>query len=539
MASIQNSPPLIRGNTSGLTSTQVTDASTEPKIRRLSFELDDRGRPLSERQLHGLSYPEWIAFNLKHCATTVYRTFKWIKVLIILKRNGITPESIREINRNGGIISKILQAIGSSDELISSVCGISKVNPNFQAIKQELCTSMHDNEPMPMRKLISILNENNFDYDPDRLNEITILGVGSVGQVIQIPMRDGTTKVVKVVDSDLEIKFKADISIVSTILSLVSRFKPDIVGRGSTDAIRGFLSTIPREFDLRYEKHNTQIQQRRFQRLDQDFYHITADDCRCSESDHGYRNTNCHNYLGTRPRAPQHYINVDGKNVEIEYSSPAIDEDLSSRNMLVMEEIDGVTLSSSDDDFLTKVVQPLLVAHNQTMDRSRISPSMINALRQEIRNCAFSAWEQGLFTAGECSADMHNGNIMVSIEGKKIIIHFIDFGNYVNETRDTVVSIYTAVSAIDKAMHTQNQEHINSHADALIGALRQFGIPTRDTINWDAIKREAITEFSNPENGGNPNKVVTKVFDIGFRHGLRVPPSIIGLFRARLILTQN
>ena len=100
----------------------------------------------------------------------------------------------------------------------------------------------------------------------------------------------------------------------------------------------GFLNSIPREFDLRYEKSYTAIQQARFDAIDEDPYNITeAADCRCDAEAHGVNADECRRYLTLRPDRPRHGINIENiLNVPIEYRTPSTDATLSSRNMMVM-----------------------------------------------------------------------------------------------------------------------------------------------------------------------------------------------------------
>ena len=39
------------------------------------FERNDQGVPLSEREIKGLLYHEWIFFNFRLCLTVIFRTF--------------------------------------------------------------------------------------------------------------------------------------------------------------------------------------------------------------------------------------------------------------------------------------------------------------------------------------------------------------------------------------------------------------------------------------------------------------------------------
>ncbi len=540
-----------------------------------SFERNDQGVPLSERQIKGLLYHQWILFNFRLCLTVVYRTVLWIHNFIqfFKSRNNITAETIKQLNSQGGIISKLLQAIGSSDVLIYNFLGIHSTDPNYPEVKRELCRAMHDNQQMSLSKFKEILDENNLQYNQDQLNEEYYrsdecnLGVGTVGQVAKVPMQNGTSIVVKVVNSDVERRFLADISILGTILSILTRLT-NYVGSGSKEAMMSFINTIPREFDLRYEKSYTAIQRARFDAIDEDPYNITeAEDCRCDAVAHGEGADECRRYLAIRPNRPEHQFDLGlyrhvtqltqvelrsllenpqvrqilmcflDVNVPIEYKTPEIDATLSSRNMMVMEEIHGETLSCSNEKLLSNVIEPLvrpLLRARGISDEEPIPAAWIDGFRAEVRRHAFRAWEHGFFASGECSGDIHNGNIMVSVVEGRLVIHLIDFGNYILESRNTVNSVYTVIAAIESA--TLRAHTVHAHANAILDAMRQFGIRTREDIDWDSLRNGIIREIQNPENDRSIEKISLKIFDVGFNHGLSVPSSISKLFRARLVL---
>ncbi len=534
---------------------QIASANNIPNVQETTnqevlhgldtrFERNDQGVPLSEREIKGLLYHEWIFFNFRLCLTVIFRTFLWLHNLIQLfkARDNITGETIRQLNSQGGIISKLLQAIGSSDALINNFFHIHRTHPNYAEVKRELRRAMHDNQQMSLSEFKKILDSNNLPYNREQLNEEYYrsdennLGVGTVGQVTRVPMQDGTVKVVKVVNRDVEMRFLADISILGTILSIATCCT-DAMGSGSKEALMGFLNSIPREFDLRYEKSYTAIQQARFDAIDEDPYNITeAADCRCDAEAHGVNADECRRYLTLRPDRPRHGINIENiLNVPIEYRTPSTDATLSSRNMMVMEEINGVTMSADDAD-IERLVRLLLQSHYSLPDDVPIPDrdDWIAWFRGVVRQSACNGWEHGFFTGGECSGDIHDGNIMVAIIEGRIVIYLIDFGNYILESRDTVISVYTIISAIEKGVNAPDA--IEAHANAILEAMRQFGIRTRDDIDWNSLRNDIVREIQNPENEGSVENISLKIFDAGFNHGLSVPPSISKLFRARLVL---
>ena len=188
---------------------------------------------------------------------------------------------------------------------------------------------------------------------------------------------------------------------------------------------------------------------------------------------------------------------------------------------------------SADDADIERLVRLLLQSHYSLPDDVPIPDrdDWIAWFRGVVRQSACNGWEHGFFTGGECSGDIHDGNIMVAIIEGSIVIYLIDFGNYILESRDTVISVYTIISAIEQGVNAPDA--IEAHANAILEAMRQFGIRTRDDIDWNSLRNDVVREIQNPENERLVENISLKIFDAGFNHGLSVPPSISKLFRAR------
>ncbi|MCK5893712.1 MAG: hypothetical protein KAG53_04735 [Endozoicomonadaceae bacterium] len=543
-----HSAPESKDAITGHTSTSAPD--------NFCFDTDSNGKPLSDRKLRKLSYAKWIVFNIKRCATTVVRTFMWLKVIIQIARNhDKNPvERIRNIRNMGGIMAKILQFIASHDDIISHVFSIQRSDEIFKKVKIELNKSMHDNDGMSISEITKIIDENGLEYDRSCPHKIKIVGTGTIASVVSIPMIGGGTRVVKVVNRNLEIKFLSDKTIISTLLKIMSILKPEAVGKGTVKAITMFLETISKEFDLRYELHNTITQKHVFDDIKQEInpFNITeTDSCPCKASTHGPNSEQCHNYLENENRPYSNQLCIINSTTElyrlsipIEIKVPNVDTKSSTRDIMVMEEIHGVPLSCTDEEFQTKIINPILnydaTLRNLFENNSDLARTL---LKKKIIAFSYDVWEKGLYTAGRCSADMHNGNIMAAIENDELKIYHIDFGNHLSIDKDSVIALYAMQNALGQAINHQKEQSTtkSDHIDIIVDSLRQIGVSVKERlkINWDALKNDIVKTIDLFDENKNINTAILDIIDVAFAHDVYITASTIGLFRTRVLLSPE
>lgn len=528
-----------------------------------SFDVDKKGKPLSSRKLRGLSRCEWIAFNLKCTATTIRRTFKWIGSLIsIIREKGDLVEKIQSFRLMGGVIAKLMQSIGSNDALIRSIFSPNN-DEEFEKIKTELKKTMSDNAGMSISKIIKLLDKSGISYDKNRADEIEILGAGTIASVVSVPMEDGSVKAIKMVDKSLEMLFLSDISIIGKFLGLISIFKPKILGAGSKKGIMMFMETMPKEFDMRYEAASTIIQKGVTERIEKDenrFNIKEENDCPCDADMHGASSRECTRCLRGEPPKPQtsHKLavlclgNDYTTDIEIKYKVPTIDIKQSTRDMLVMEKINGVPLSATTEEIADKISYQVSKAFGRENDYDNNKDTLkddVEIVGLVCKAGAFQIWEKGLYNEGNCSADLHYGNIMVAvdIESKALEVYNIDFGNYFSLSKDSVISLYAFGSAIETICSnvyskTPDPDH-SKDIKVLKSALAKVGVAEKKDadIGWVAIENEIINlikDIDMSEDTSREDAELTfmmKIFDISFNHGLIMPAYIIGLLRAKII----
>jgi ubiquinone biosynthesis protein len=179
---------------------------------------------------------------------------------------------------------------------------------------------------------------------------------------------------------------------------------------------------------------------------------------------------------------------------------PDLFEQLSSGRVLVMEFVEGETLTA--------------VNERPGADTSALSPAMLVVLRAFIRQIVFD---------GVYHADLHPGNIMVLPDGRPALVDFGSVGRLDLQLRETVQELLIAYLQGDTQLF----------ADALLTLA-----PISDDTDEAEFRRE-LTEFLTYELGPGSRVSVTTVdalVAVISRYGVTVPAELVAAARAFAIL---
>ncbi|TAK68183.1 MAG: AarF/ABC1/UbiB kinase family protein [Actinomycetota bacterium] len=183
-----------------------------------------------------------------------------------------------------------------------------------------------------------------------------------------------------------------------------------------------------------------------------------------------------------------------GHGVEV----PLVHADLTTRSMLVMDEVDGRPVSDPAALRASGIARPVLA------DR------------------LFRAFLEQVLTAGVFHADPHPGNVLVDAEGTLWFIDFGAVGQLDPVTLDGLQQLALGFMLADPSM--------------LARALRRLAGPDGDALDMRAMEFELSSVLTRVQGGGFDPAVLQLVVHVLARHGVKAPRALTVLGRAMLTL---
>ena len=468
-----------------------------------------------------LSAAQRLHHSVKNGYMSLARQFKMLGILINVYRHNYSVESIEKAaaKSEGGLLIKVIQFVCSSPVILDSLFG-----DDAEKFLNALSHVSTSNKPMSRKELEYCLKQANVPYDPERLNESTDLGTGSVGDVKEITLLSGERQVVKLISPSSEVRVHSDLKVLRFLLGLVQFFKPDSVGQGTRHAMNEFFASVKDELNLVNEAQSTQKQYFAFQALHNgDHFHITdreLPDCAVGLPRFINR-LNISNPLGQRI------------NIPVNYKVPKVSlEQLTPRTMC-MQKINGATLSDSDSDKLRSIAGQLF-----QVDPRLISEELLEDFRQSMKRLAHNQWTHCYAQTGFFNGDMHDGNVMVAVENGQLSIYFIDLGNGQWVGRDTVKATFTILGAMEMLLETEDEQLRDEYADIVIGNLKSMAEYDPDEADWVTLKANLMDLMADGTPGEIPHRVLD-TFDLAYPCNIYVPKEIVSLFRAQILIDSQ
>ncbi len=357
------------------------------------------------------------------------------------------PERLRKVFEDlGPSFIKLAQLLSSRPDLISESYAneLKRLQDEVPPFAPEVARSIIENEiKLPLTTAFR-----DFDDDP--------IAAASIAQVHQAVLSDGTRVVVKVQRPQIRDVIETDIRIFRVIARLMSRYIPEANFFNPEGIVEEFARTVRKETDFTDEGRNAC----RFRRI-----------------------------FAETP----------------EVMIPRIYPEFMTRNVLVMDRIDGVNID----------------------DVSGIDRFGLN--RQEVALNGVGAYFKQIFEHGFFHADPHPGNIFVTAEGQ---IAFCDFGQVgrVTETlREHIANLFMALLSKD--------------FDRIVSEYIEMGIVSQD-IDMDQFRSEFRTDladFVEPLYGLTLKEInfaayLNALTEIAARHRLRLPSELLLVNKAMMVL---
>lgn len=183
------------------------------------------------------------------------------------------------------------------------------------------------------------------------------------------------------------------------------------------------------------------------------------------------------------------------KNGLTHITAPKVYDNLSTKKVLVMEFLDGVSLV--DETAIKTLVET--------------NPHIVFPQPQEIMANVLDTWFLSLVQTGEFHADLHTGNLMLTTLGK---IAFLDFGLVGEINPNAIASCMNLVQALQ-------QNNFEGMAQAMVG----IGM-TKDKVDTKRLAEDLQAFLGQGANLGANNELnalMAHLTDIGKRHGIRFP----------------
>ena len=136
-------------------------------------------------------------------------------------------------------------------------------------------------------------------------------------------------------------------------------------------------------------------------------------------------------------------------------------------------------------------------------------------VRNAIKSIAYSHWQYCFAQTGFYNADIHDGNIMVSVEDNKIAIYFIDLGNAHQISRDEVIAAFGFGGNIHELTTTHDADIQKACAKNISNCLKTLCHGQNDK-NFEALEQAILLKASSL-NGDNDEQI-SKVFDLAYEH---------------------
>ncbi|MGB0360174.1 MAG: AarF/UbiB family protein, partial [Endozoicomonas sp.] len=300
-------------------------------------------KKLSARKVEGVNVAERIFALIVDSLYICYRTLQIIGHTInIMVRRG-SPVSIQQAADGlGGVFLKLLQFICSSETMAQKAFG-----ENHEAYIKALRHVTSNNKQMSTGQLVKCLKDAGIDYHPDMLDDRLNLGTGSIGEVNEIYTMEGQSQdinlryktepsiIVKVVLPANETKILSDIKLINLLMKMVSFFAPKMLASGLKASLTDFIESFKSELNLETEAENTLNQARVFDALPNcEKFTITDEELLPVTS----------LYLPPDTRM------LEDLGVNIRFKVPKVDTRYTTQKTMVMQRVDGVTLTASDEN---------------------------------------------------------------------------------------------------------------------------------------------------------------------------------------------
>ncbi|WP_422448146.1 MULTISPECIES: AarF/UbiB family protein [unclassified Endozoicomonas] len=475
------------------------------------------------RQPRTLSSLEWLGDRIKKGFASLVRMFKMMGILFSIYRHGGSIESFQNAaaKARGGILVKAIQFACSSPSIAQDLFGDD--HEKFTRTLSHVATS---NKPMTEAELIHCLDEAGIDYNPDRLNERRNLGTGSIGEVNEIILKSGESLIVKTVSESSETRVYSDLRVLRFVLGLITFLAPGSIGKGTKHAIFSFFDSVKEELNLITEANRTRQQDFAFKAVaQQHIFDIRQDEL----PDYAYA-------LPPRPNGWEIQHPGTGTvllSLPVNFKVPAVDGNTASSHALGMEKIDGVTLSEHDQPKLRSLAAKLL-----NIDETNISDDHLLAFRLSLKKLAFEHWFYCYAQTGFFNADMHDGNVMVTVEDGRLNIYFIDLGNAQKVSRDAVKATYTILGAMEQLREESGVARRSQYADQVVQCLKTLGEYESDKANWDKLKQEVLNLMPYRGEGKIDQKVID-LFNRAYNCNVKMPKETVALFRAKVLIDSQ
>jgi ubiquinone biosynthesis protein len=341
------------------------------------------------------------------------------------------------LERSGGMFVKFGQIAATRTDLLP------------ETITDELSNLHADVERVPRDELETVLEDDlgepvdqafgEFEFEP--------LAAASVGQTHRATLRDGHLVVVKVQRPGMEEIVRRDGSVLSLVARTLERRVEAARRIGARELADELLQSIEAELD--YEREAA---------------------------------------AGTRLRANREH--------DVGVAVPAVHRSLTTRRVLVMEEVDGRPLTDSG-----------------AVDRVPVE-------RDELARRLLSSFLGQILQDGYYHADPHPGNILLDAEGTLWFLDFGSVGRLDPVTLEALQGIAIGFSIRDASVIARAVRH-------LVGD---------DRTDMRVLERDMSLLLGEAQGVGFSPAVLTGVLDVMERHGLRPPSAMLLLSRTLVTL---
>ena len=496
------------------------------------------------------------ALSIKVHGLAVARIFKLIHHGIRIISDDYSDEAIVKAAASfGGITIKFLQNLSTIISLLSDD------NDNrFHKLFSEFSNAYNK---MPTAELKSVLGKTEIPFDKENFTEIVQnLGSGSVADVNKLRLENDKNIAVKVISNAKKARILADFKVIKFVmLFLAPRLssKRNINPYSLKKTTAEFIEGIKKEFNLENETNKTLAQAQALTKAHTLTSGQLAGDDTTSLSNLDF----IFSYLPS-------IVTKSCKN-SVVFKSTKIIPEFSSKNVMAMEEINGLTISQhnakkiaellkkhlqNNPDYLSNVISGALSA-NLRQDFPRTSdlvaeetqrPVNSEALAhldkiianpdgdessmmlKTIKSIAFFGWLDCFYKTGFYNADIHDGNIMIGSEDDKLSIYFIDHGNAYqledNKRKAFIDYLFTGFSLNS----TTDESEIDQKAERMVENLKVFGQYKKE-VDWDAYKNQIQENTLNGQGA--------KAFASILQHPIYIPAEISGFLKVFYLNKDN
>lgn len=397
--------------------------------------------------------------------SVVSRGRRFAQLMRIARRNGILPwhrldfttapersalrvrqaEGLRRaLEEAGGAFVKLGQLLSTRSDLlpVEWVDGLSKLQRDVEpAPWGEVRTMLEDAYDGPLEGVFSVFHE-------------APIAAASIGQVHRAVLPGGRAVAVKVLRPGITREVHRDVDIALRFMRFVDRTSPKARMMGSRAVAEQYAADLLRQLDFRLEARN-----------------LLA----------------LHTMQVRSARAGELHL-------------PELVEELSSRNILVMEYLDGDTVTAIN-------------ARPGAAPRA-LEPAMRTVLRAFIRQVVFD---------GVYHSDLHPGNIMLLPDGRPALVDFGSVGRLDLRVRETTQELLIA--------------YLQSDTERIGDGLLTLGA-LRDPEDEAAFRRDISAFISDELGPGSRVDVATvdALVAVLTTYGLLVPPEFVAAFRGFAIL---